>query len=369
MTIGPYLGHSRIADEISGFLDEDQTLAKKKDQINEFFSFYDFNTREMTPTNAFCDLGLSWWKQVIDAQFHKYDYDGMDKGFIGRRPEPGYFEGIDTACNFALLRASSEPLTSSYYKKLHKLACTHFDGVTTRMHGNDAGEFQVGYYGQTKTQTLFLGLPEEDQQEMFDLLKLAQEVIRASVEYEFCGSKEAFAYKLGLTCEDYEAKIKAAQTYIAAYEVLCDDRIERVNACIAEKSQEFGLTIPFAQVARIFSSVYIYHYCPESQVERIIDQLFAEFNSSMKEAETSDERILYVADLSQLLKWIRPLRDGQRRVDNVARGKILCDARLNPAILEDSEAFAFMPREECFRYLKRGIERWQYEFQTHPDTD
>lgn len=119
-------------------------------------------------------------------------------------------------------------------------------------------------------------------------------------------------------------------------------------------------------MARIFSSVYIYHYCPENQVQRIIDQLFAEFNCSMQEAETSDERVYYIADLSQLLKWIRPLRDGQRRVDSIVRGKILCDVRLNPAILQDSEAFALMPREECFSYLKRGIQRWQYQFQTAP---
>jgi hypothetical protein len=30
MTIGSYLCHSRIADEISGFLEEDQELAEKK---------------------------------------------------------------------------------------------------------------------------------------------------------------------------------------------------------------------------------------------------------------------------------------------------------------------------------------------------
>lgn len=79
-------------------------------------------------SNIFWGLKDNWWKQIIDGKYHKYGPKVFDEGTHGGKSEPGFYDGIKNACEYAITQID-QPLTVEFYKKIHHIACVHFVGV------------------------------------------------------------------------------------------------------------------------------------------------------------------------------------------------------------------------------------------------
>jgi len=344
ITLPPYLGQRRLARIVADYLGEEEDLLQKKDLVNRAFTEANAYTAALsTPSKVFCGLGPHWWRQIIDG---KYSHSPLvfDEGSHGGVKEPGYYEGIWKASCFVCHLLAQKPtalhdlvgLTVPEYCRIHQIACSHFAGEKTNtfMMAKDAGKFSKAGFCRVPLSELYTTTPEQ----MIDL--------RKNRELLLMGCKDARA---------------AAQDRISKFNMETKRRIDRVNHYIARRSKALDVE-PIASLVREDDQVFVYYHGESTKAEETLIRLFREFQVKMAAAESSDQKIRWIADLFQVLEWLHPFLDGQGRTDLIVLSKELVAAGLNPPILEEPYFSTLRCLDEWVIYLKQGIERWQKEF-------
>jgi hypothetical protein len=371
--------HTRIAKTIVGYLssDSESHLYQKKDLLNIFFSCMDPQTQCMIPRQVAFGLKTNWYRQFIDGCYH-YLNDPMvfDLGLHRGYKEPGCSESYRKAWDFAVNQMPIK-VSISYYTSIHKIAVAHFKGdkvfTGTRMEGSKGGKFRH----QIPTQTIALLkslIPEKKEKERLvrnqkviggDGLVLIWQMIQEENGEELLSLQNYFK-NIGCTEIEYPSRLAAARKMID--ETL--DRIGTLNSYIALRSASLGLDSPIASIVPEGVEgeegvCMTYHLDDKDQIETVIDRLFAEYNEKMSHAVSSEEKIVLIADLFQVLEWIHPYPDGQGRTDLILLAEELCKHGLNPVILEEPFFSTFNLLADWVEYLKKGMEKWQRAF-LHP---
>src|SRR5690349_8777594 len=79
---------------------------------------------------TFWGLGDNYWMQMIDGKYHQFGPEVFDKALHGKVAEPGFLASLKAGFQYAS-DSIGEPLTTDFYKNLHKTLCAHFKGEET----------------------------------------------------------------------------------------------------------------------------------------------------------------------------------------------------------------------------------------------
>ena len=323
---------------------------------------------QLSAAKVFWGLKGNWWKQIIDGHYHDCGPMVFDKGLhFEDKVEPGYFKGILNACRFISYHFCELP-TPELYKRIHAIACSHFEGAKTNtlITAQATGQFRQ------REANLSLGCsvnffdadpnfpPEREALlEDMNILFFAEGVYKETDPREW---NQVFI-KLGFTREDdFKIAVKHAKVVLNKFNHHVAKRVAQLNAEIQKRSAELGVE-PIAVVSQL-ETTYPWKMKIEyknDRVEPIVNQLFNNYAANIRKAKSDDEKILAVADLYQMLEWLHPFKDGQGRTDIILKEKLLCDCGLTPSILDAPYFSTFAPLNEWFTYLKEGMDRWKKE--------
>jgi hypothetical protein len=257
---------------------------------------------------TFWKLGQSYWKQIIDGPLQQLTKWVFDFARHAGPEEPGYLSGIHEASHFASTKVINEKNAVEFYKKVHRLACAHFDGKSksnTLIKGEETGKFRWDKDKQTK-------------------------------------------------CAIHVDRLKLSKG------VSVNKKIKQIQEEIDKFSKELGLESPLAEVKKesTFSQSIIFKYSFPN-FEKTAQKIFDNFYETIRKSTTEEEKVVCIAKLYQLLEWLHPFPDGQGRTDLIILAKMLCDFGLNPAILQEPYCSTYCLLQEWVACLKVGMDQWK----------
>lgn len=318
----------------------------------------------------FWGLGDFWWKAIIDPSYHHLGRYVFDENLHRVVQEKGYYESAKNAYQF-VGKGLMAPLTVEFYKKIHKIACAHFDGfrTNTNLFANQVGTFSRprSIDSNFLLKDLFASLPKTDQAKIFD------ELLNHQISYSLENSEPSY---LNEWCTKEEIEImhqenierkKLAEQWLGNFKNELHDKIQKINSEIEQINRSLGGgAIPFA-VLKLENEDAIYlpgqiphlhikYSCeyPEDLVKAAIDRFNEEIGVDSKKA-----KLLAIAKLFQTLEWLHCYCDGQGRTDLILLTKNLCRYGFTPAIIDPLFASSTLPLEEWVICLKNGMERWR----------
>jgi prophage maintenance system killer protein len=337
-----------IAELVMSYLPEDDhPLKDQQEKTRNVVSAWIQECFLQTPE---CGVDRNWWKSIIDGKVHHHGPLVFDEGLHGGDREPGFYDSIQQAFEFAVARPKGR-LTVPFYLHLHRLACSHFAA-------NTAGVLKADAAKQTQNiwflYPLVLGNVKERQYE-----ESLERRIRASLPH-LPGVEEKVK-----SMSEEARRLEEAQSGLRVSEINQEitERIERMNAYIQTKSRLLGLAEPIARITRYAmssSTLKISHPLNDpKQIEAVITQLFANFEKAVAQANSQDEVIIAIADLFQMLEWLHAFVDGNSRTNLTLLSKLLADYGLNPPILEHPYVSLCWTLDAWVRYLKEGMTLWR----------
>lgn len=286
---------------------------------------------------TFLGLGKNSWKQVIDGEYHKYGPFVFDEALHKRKSEPGFYDSLQKGLSFTSERITN-PLTISFYKKLHKVVCSHFKGKenNTLMKAEEAGKFRNPKFtelGNPIVPTLKTPIPTNN-----------------LTQYE--ENRCLITQELSKNCNDLNVSIFAE--FIINHDIVTNPGFEYLFAIIYS-------IYSAKELKKICKSLFD-HY--NTKIEELNSKIKASSNSSIH--ELLFEKIKIIAWLFQMLEWLHPFEDGQGRTDLILLGKLLSQEGLNPPILNAPYMSSIHPLEDWVEYLLEGIEKWRIERDQEP---
>jgi len=378
-----YMGQAKIAAIVADYLGQlENFLAQKKDYIDGLFTCVDENTRCLKrPSDVFWALGADFWRQIIDGKWHYLNsplvFDlGLhrstqrDNDFSSViYKEPGFYLSMYNGCRFAANHIN-DFLSVSLYQKLHRILCAHFPtdqnlqkNYGTLMPGNAAGIFRLeeGISCQEPIYNLF-PLTEDQVFKNYspdELIRLFSDIADISSRRPAFNNLNAL-YKNHCIKKDVLAEFKWGKSLIRQIQ----EKIEKINAYIKQKSQELNASKVIAIVSPFKNDIWLrisYNSKP-SEIPYIVEKVFREFEVNIAKASTRDKKIRCIAHLYQMLEWIHPFPDGQGRTDLVLLAYLLSRHGINPSILIEPYVSTFCTSEEWSEYLEKGITMWQEKY-------
>lgn len=311
-------------------------------------------------SEIFWGLKNNWWMQIFDGRFHKYGLMVFDEGLHGKIKEPGFLASIENACRYASRHLGKLP-TVQFYKKVHLIACAHFDGEVTNIKGNEAGRFRRANTCKGDFCTLFPYLSAEEVERVNQSAKV--DLRGTGYEYKDPQEQAEIMKKSGYSDErEFLEALQSARAMMLEFHKKVVDQVRQTNAEIVRRCSRLRIE-PIAAIALTeFSHPWNLRMCYKCErVENVVQTLFDQFSKSIVNAKSDDEKIMLIADLYQMLEWTHPFPDGQGRTDLVLLSKLLTEHGFNPPILERPYFSTWSTLEEWTAYLKRGIEKWQNE--------
>ncbi len=357
---------------------------------------------------TFDGLGPYFWKQVIDGRFHRYGKMVFDEGLHDGETEKGFFESLEKAHAF-VQEHLGKPLSTTFYKDLHKIACAHFKGKenNTLMNAEKTGYFrgpdspknlcarvtlesilslkekQINKKLSTAMEDLFaenfkgirpslriqalvdLASPRKDRHSCIDILDLIV--------------KENFSRNYPVNLEKYNKFINELKyEFTDKYKNRLIDNFKKINNYIIKlfsgKSDSKYSDVTALMLLDYCPTAFYNCRCIEKH-EKIVKDLFEKYCQSIKEInrkigeatlseeieELKKKKISVIARLFQALEWLHPFEDGQGRTDLLLLAKLLTEEGWNPPILEDPYISTWSLPEEWEKVLLDGIRRWQSE--------
>lgn len=318
----------------------------------------------------FWALGDLWWKAVIDPSYHHLGRYVFDENLHRVVEEKGYYESAKNAYQFVGKNLTAT-LTVGFYKKIHQIACAHFDGfrTNTNLFAN-----QVGTFSRPRSidsifplKDLFASLPKTEQDKIFDELRnhqisysLGDSVPSYLSEWY---SEEEIEIMRRENIEGNELAAKWLGNFVKGLHV----KVKKINTEIEEINRSLGGgAIPFAVVTlesedAIYTPgktphIHIKYSCehPENLVKAAIDLFNEEIGTVSEEA-----KLQAIAKLFQTLEWLHCYCDGQGRTDLILLAKLLCQHGFTPAIIDPLFASSTVTLDEWVICLKNGMERWK----------
>lgn len=332
----------------------------------------------------------NWWKQIYDGRVHKFGPDVFDKGLHKGNIEPGYYQSVKNACEFAS-QELGKPLTVEVYDKIHSIACEHFDKV----HRNEINvdkenihKYRANYGLCCKTDiTTNVKFNDEIKNKInkisFNLLKLYTCDIYYTYRIDITGTKKEELQNI--TKDIKEKYIEKYSDYIEdgvnvretiengcpfLYEAL--ETISLVENQLEETQKRLELAKPFAHFRLIDLNIHCdYNYSNPVEISKILVKLIDDYNKKISSipsdfTQRTDEQnelaLSYIAEFFQNLEWLHPFYDGQGRTDLVLLTKLLTENGFNPAILYHPYLSTHEPLAKWISYLKDGMNDWKKEF-------
>ncbi|MDF2577748.1 MAG: hypothetical protein K0S74_1232 [Chlamydiales bacterium] len=356
----------------------------------------------------FYALGENWWKQIIDGNCHNFGKMVFDEGLHGRGKEPGYWRGIEDACN-VLNQNFNQPLSLELYAKVHSAACQHFDGKNNNticrysqveQFRIESGRCVLKLYSQD-----FKSLNKLRIEATKNMNKLWELLQRSTVEDPNNRSEQK--------CEDDHQITQIRDWFLEQFgngyvdrnnEQICDilgDKVEGIreqlhNLCTEQSNKlnnvfeivksRLNLDKAFAySIARESNDLSI-NYTGANDKQEVTTQLIFEFNAHLgalqKDINSKIQKLLsddldvskeitqlkeqyqekvisLIARLYAELEWLHPWIDGQGRTDLIILNWLLAREGVHPCILEEPYFSTVSTLEDWIDYLKEGLIRYK----------
>lgn len=331
----------------------------------------------------------NWWKQIYDGKVHKFGPDVFDKGLHKGNIEPGYYQSVKNACEFAS-QEIGKPLTVEVYNKIHSIACEHFGKVDRHEINVDKENIDKYRANHSRCKTdITVNLKSNDEIKnktnkiSFYLLKNYIRDIYYAYRIDITGTKkeelqniksdikEKYIDKYSDYAEDgvnVKDTIENGCPFI--YEAL--ETIRLVENQLKETQIKLGLAKPFANLRLIELDIHCdYNYSDPVEISKIVVNLIDDYNKKISSipsdfTQRTDEQnelaLSYIAEFFQNLEWLHPFYDGQGRTDLVLLTKLLTENGFNPAILYHPYISTHEPLAKWISYLKDGMNDWKKEF-------
>jgi hypothetical protein len=343
-----------------------QAIFDKKEASKEKRAIRTIEPIKPSPREIFWGLGKDWWKQLYDGWTHPYGPTVFDEGLHGGRKERGYYRDAKIACAFAAHpnRITKNP-TVSFYKKLHRIACSHFDGVSTLMTAKKTGRFISPIQHQMACNLDLVDMYQY-RPKFFALIQNEfpkdLELIKPKMQAKIAHKRNELLVKNKAAVSQLDKKNKASFEIVKLVLDNAQAKMLTINAYILQKSRDLGLSHPIAKLCidpedpTIIKTVYL---CTKEEVKHAVKFLFAEYDQKMKNAHSDEEKLRCIANLFQMLDWLHSFNDGQGRTDLILLAKELCHHGFNPAILDQPFFSTISTLDEWVEYLKQGMEKWR----------
>jgi len=304
-------------------------------------------------------LGDDLWKQIIDGKDHKHGKDVYEQGLHGGDAEPGYMNGIISGSEKAIELLSANDLTIDIYMRIHKITCSHFQGVATNTsEQNTPGNFR------TKDRCVVEYLDFKS----FGSTQEERELMR---EFWYGGllAKGIFNPDNGFINAQNPGKVPAVIDGMHASPFWKDrfgpnrdkaaDIIGRTFNSVEElnkAAKPYGTSFTKIEAGAIGVT-----FDNNADLEKLVREHFEEFTRAIKSAITPKDKLSCIAKLFQGLEWIHPPADGTTRTDLLIMNVLLCKYGLNPAILYDPIFATVHTLDQWITHLEQGIHAWQTE--------
>jgi hypothetical protein len=249
-----------------------------------------------------------------------------------------------------------DPPTIPFYKQMHKIACAHFeDKIThTQFNAKEVDTFRTPRRVRICVRDFFLQSMPQNKEILDALVNNA-----AAIPWfeEVCKNKEFYYKKFG--GKDNFLKRRDCDQKRYENEILpgADKAIDEMNKYLKEQH-----VAHFVRFERYGDLIYIKYGSALTQIVSDVEKAFKAFDTEIARAKTSDDKIIAIARLFQIVEWRHPFPDGQTRTDFILLNKLLCQHGFNPAILKYPFASSFSTLEGWVDYLKEGMEKWQVAF-------
>ena len=316
----------------------------------------------------YCGLGeKNWWKQLYDGRFHHLGPEVFDQGLHGYEKEPGFYKSALKAFHYAKSHLK-ERLTVRFYKKLHQIACSHFDGQRTRtqIKASETGQFRNGQSSGVICKMKFSVLLDvvERKSDIKDPRRktIIEDYDALSTTYNNPG-----IWKGKFTITPDEAQ---------NIETIIQKQLKDVRATLAVWNQD-QIMKHIAPNVSIKEDRFFIRYrktSSEFSFEVVISSLFSKFNSDLNEidaqiirsvgkkvSDLAHQKLVLIGRLYYALEWGHPYPDGQGRTDLLLLAKLLSENGFTPAILDEPYMSSFSSEEDWIAYLEEGMQKWQSE--------
>ncbi len=346
--------------------------------------------------DTYWGLKDNWWKQVYDGRVHSYGPEVFDKGLHKGDIEPGFYESIHKAKEYASDQLG-KPLTIDVYKTIHSIACSHFFNVSRRnrnVNDENINKFRATHCYCTNPLQYNTSEPEDASQKKIRRLNFClTNEIRWTLRFTHkidsgVLDKEELArihpqIKASLLKQITEEDVDGDFAEINIEDVLTNGnpflerRLESFSEVKEEQKKiqsELNLSQPLVNIIMINEGSpalrVIYTYKDPVVIEEITNKLIHDYNQKIgllpldpfaRNQEENELALRYIAELFQRLEWLHPFFDGQGRTDLVLLSKLLTENGFNPTILYDPYFSSFQPLDKWITYLKSGIEAWKEE--------
>ena len=253
--------------------------------------------------SIYSGLGKMKWKECIDGVYHNFGPYVFDKGLHGKAVEPGF---LDSMCKaFELLQGNfGRRVDADFYLELHKVACTHFNGLATQ---TSIGQDSIGRFRN-------MGVEANFPSPAYVMEKTAIEEFYALSTRLKC----IFGPSFGLG-------------YI-------------------EKIAEFPTTW------RI-----VYQPLNREQVRMVFNLFVSEFYSEIVLSTTEEEKLLSIAKFIRNLEWLHPPLDGCGRTDTALLNFLLSTFGFTPVLLLSPYVSSVRGLMEWVEHVRWGMESWEKE--------
>ncbi len=336
--------------------------------LNQLGRIPGYPVSKQTAENIFCGLGEeNWWKQLYDGKYHHLGSKVFDKGLHGFQTEPGFYSSALKAFQYAKAHLKEEP-NLEFYKELHKIACSHFDGEKTRtgMKASETGQFRNDKDARIRCRFKFIDLLDAVERKSSIKDPRRRKIIQ---DYE----------ELRIIYKEKAVEISTTTEEAKGIEKIIQKQLEDVRENLAVWNQDPLLKL-IAPTVSIEQERFVLRYnCPNSEFpfEKVISSLFSKFNQKIKNIDDQilstrdDERekisalarkkLVAIGKLYYALEWGHPYPDGQGRTDLLLLAKLLSENGFTPAILEEPYMSSFSSARDWIAYLEEGMQKWQNE--------
>lgn len=356
-----------------------------------------FMSSGVSSRDVFWGLQDNWWKQIYDGRVHHYGREVFDKGLHKGPVEPGYYDSIEKASQYAASLLGT-PLTLEIYKTIHSLACAHFAEVERAERNVDdenIHKFRATHCRCSLGLQYLINEPVNSREiylrkmSFFLMNEIRSKLmINYQIDSEFLDKQElsqiapeirsSILQKILDEDVDNEYSGVNVQDVLKNGNPLIENALEAIKAIENEQARikaEYNLDKPLISIGLIDKTNPTlrihYVYQDPSQIEKFAEKMIASYNEKMKSLpsdpnertpEENELALRYIANLFQELEWLHPFFDGQGRTDLVLLVKLLSENGFNPAILYNPYYSSFEPLEKWITYLKKGMETWRVEF-------
>lgn len=360
-------------------------------------------SKEFKASVTFWGLKQNWWKQLVDGIYHEHGPMVFDRGLHEGHVEPGFYQHVRIASNYASEHFFREELSMDLHQKVHQEACAHFARSKPETSGVQLTEEREGFRYRSLKSVAHIWTR---------LGKEAIEYHRIHSFFEFCGGKdfvekqkqyeheqqaqgskkktefaamwhsirsrrlldifgvdtfqeELYTQKL----EEFLPKKEAAYAFRETWPKLWKERIPKTKLYVKNVSQSLGLDEPLVEMS--YSDDQISFHYPDSpfegtnakklSVKDVANRITLQFNQEIAQAKSLDERIHCIAKLFQLREWLHAYPDGNTRTNLIELAALLSKYGSNPPILDQPFMASLLCLDEWVAYLKEGIKKWQME--------